>query len=109
MTSPLDDAKLVERLRTWARTQLYDGGGELRSVDDDLLQAADRLSSVLRENERLRARLKVWEPSVVSVTGGQTVSGCEARAALDPIKPDEKGSDDKPKPRAPSDQEFWNG
>ncbi len=74
MTSPLDDAKLVERLRSALKLLIanamgciaqhhFTGSspqkpGWLADAERDLTQAADRLSSVLRENERLREALE---------------------------------------------------
>jgi hypothetical protein len=98
MTSPLDDAKLVERLRkieSWGKDGINSSTGQLCG------EAADRLSSVLRENERLRVVLakiaRFGDPSVdyameLAERYGLTAdSGVYlARAALDSIKPDEK-------------------
>ncbi len=91
MTTPLDDAKLAqseEELNDEAdyfwRT-IRQSQTALRTIYKDMKRDADRLSLVLRENERLR---KFAEDAALFSVDPNTVS--DARAALDPIKPDEK-------------------
>ncbi len=50
----IDDEKLVERLRKWTRIELYDSTGEPRSVDDDLEEAASRISALTAEVSDLK-------------------------------------------------------
>ncbi len=103
MTSPLDDAKLVERAEHWVEDHHNQHGpaSETRCLIEDM---SDRLSSVLRENERIAERLRriitAWESLPAGFHSRNEVQIWlnfqmkpaidEARAALDPIKPDEK-------------------
>ena len=106
MTSPLDDAKLVERLREAARKGGTSNLLTARRWSLLFTEAADRLSSVLEATgyaERLAVALWEkhykqinlhWRPlsgdliGILTQIDNMTVG--LSRAALDPIKPDEK-------------------